>query len=225
MKKIVTGMIIIFVLGIFAMPHTAEAAYVNIYSLGPVFSPDSNNPSFPNKTYSTISIYGSVWMGAPSDAVNYWTGTTTQPIGIYGLGVPLASLGNNIGMYDLSFDYHFRTYDSASYDQFKAVITKGDYLWNNGTLIGGYSWGGLTRTGYESNDIQIAALQSSIYVAPASDYYLNFVLQTTGDTANASWGRFSDAKVQGVAVPEPMSLSLLGLGLLGAVGAGFRRKK
>jgi hypothetical protein len=65
---------------------------------------------------------------------------------------------------------------------------------------------------------------------PALDYYLNVVLDTGdsgilhpgSDSINPSWGTFSDFSVE--PIPEPTSMLLLGIGLIGLVGRRARKR-
>lgn len=233
MKKILICIaVLLFSVG-FAITRQAEAAFV--FNLPYVFSPDStldqliSGNTIPNGTVITNVAFhttgGSVNFGGGEGAHNFtsnpWPVGTSQPIGIYGMGFDLASLGNNIAIYKIQADGHFATYDDTSHDLFEAVITQGNYLWNGGTVMGGYTWGGSDRPGLETNNFNLTSI-ASVNVTPGSSYFLNIVLQTTGDTADPSWGRFSDVRVDGI-VPEPASMSLLGLGLLGLVRK-LRRK-
>jgi hypothetical protein len=223
-----TAILIMFI-GL-AIIDSAEAAIINVASLPRSFSTNSTNNALnvsggaliTDVTFNTGG--GSVWIGG-AESKN-WLETTSQPIGLYGMAFPLVSLGSNVGLYNIYSNTRFFTYDNASHDQFEAVITKGNNIWSGGTVIGGYTWGGLTRTGEESLDNGFPSpspLRASVYVTPASDYYLNIFLQTTGDTTEPSWGRFSEVGVEGIKTPEPASLSLLGLGLAGLLR--LRRKK
>lgn len=217
MRKIliVTAALVIF--AGFAMTVSAEAA-VFIPIGDSMFTPVIHRSSTGSNTYVTYSQWGSVWMGSSNQDANILE-TALQAAGTYGVGVPLSPLGL-MADYTVKFDYHFRTWDDASHDTFQAVITQGNYLWNGGTLIGGYTWGGNDRGGKETLDLQPATQQFSVSVTPASDYYLNVLLQTTGDNTKPSWGRFSDVAV---ATPEPATLAVFGLGAFGFFG--LKRKK
>jgi len=224
MKKIL-GMIII-VTFVVCLGGAAQAVILN--SLSPVFSPNSDfaDPGYtpPTTDDAYVSAFGSVWLAKPFNSADGFTylSTTAQAAGTYGVGASLASLGLSMGSYIVKFDYHLKTYDSSADDAFKVVITKGNYIWAGGTLAGGWTWGGTTEGGLETNDTPPSTVITvPIYVAVgALDYYLNVVLVTDKD--NASWGRFSDVSITNAPVPEPATMLLLGSGLAGL--AGLRRK-
>ncbi len=199
------------------MLNKAEAAFFEITNPifgGVTYSPDSNQAGQPTTTVS-VGPSGSVSIGMPTAE------SGSQPIGIYGVGVPLAPLGAAPG-YNLAFDINFATYDASDFDAFKAVITQGGYIWSGGSLIGGFSWGGADWPGIEFN-VDGWDTQSTVMVSPALDYYVNVVISTSIDTDYPSWGTFSDFSIQ--AIPEPTSILLLSIGLLGAIGAVRLKKK
>jgi hypothetical protein len=235
MKKFLLVIAAIVFCGSFITPKSAEAVFYPISDIdfnnstifGPTqFSPQSNQVGIPI-TAVKANQWGSVSFGG-GESASYAQGNTNQPIGIYGAGVPLAPLAAIVGYtpygYNVEFDVKFKTYDSSSYDRFMAVITKGNYYWAGGEVMGLYSWGGLNETGLEYyNDVNTITHLTTL-VTPGSDYYLNCILETTSDQQYPSWGRFSHFGVEPI-VPEPATLSLLGFGLLGLAGRKIRRTK
>jgi len=210
--------LVLLALGCFLVPQVAHATYYEITNaiFTIVYSPASNQAGQPT-TNVYVGPSGSVIVGTPTAEGD------SQPMGIFGVGVALAPLGGGITAYTINFGPNFSTYDSSAYDTFEAVITQGGYLWTAGSsLIGGYSWGGANYPGREDL-LGPFADQTTVVVTPASDYFLNIVLRTTEDTDYPSWGSFSDVRV--MPIPEPTTMLLLGSGILGLAGLGFRRKK
>lgn len=224
MKKTLISLVACVALGSLAMPNTAEAilAYEisNPIFGGVTYSPDANGPL---GTTVVLGGSGSVTIGSPSTLEG-----GAQPAGVFGVGVPLAPLGL-VPYYDLYFDLDFDTYDAENWDVFAAVVTETDYIWNCGTLVGGFEWGGDTEGGIEFN-IGGWEKQVSVPVTPATNYFLNVVLDTGSsgklhsgcDGDYPSWGTFSDVTV-GI-IPEPTSMLLLGIGLIGLAGGRVRKR-
>ena len=219
MKKLL--MAVVLMLSVATM---SDAAYVNIFNLPYVYSPNSDFSPFTSPTTDDafLNQYGSLWLGKAYDTLDTFVHpeSTTQAVGIYGVGAPLQS---TYGGYNLFFDYHLKTYDDATYDTFRVVVTESNYLWDGGTEVGGWTWGGPIVTTLQTADAA-PAFRGFVDVAGGSNYYLNAVLVTTSYTLAASWGRISDIAVEVVApVPEASAILLLGSGLVGLVG--YRRLK
>jgi hypothetical protein len=206
---------------------TNAAQAVGLTGLPTVFSPNSDASPYTAPTTDDVFIsqFNSVWLAKPFNSDDNFvypeSPNNIQAAGIYGVGASLASLPA-LGGYNVTFDYHLRTYDSSAYDTFRIAITEGGYLWNSGvSLVDQWLWGGASIGGLESFDTTPVITTFLGAGNLAVNDYLNVVLVTDG--LDTSWGRFSDISIVSAAVPEPATLLLLGAGLIGL--AGYSRKK
>jgi len=170
----------------------------------------------------------------------------TQLIQISGAGTLLPS-----GYPGWVINFHFNGYTwdsynatSGYYDIFAMVLSENNYYWNLGTnyhplethpdLILGFDpydptpdpsdsyWGG-EAYGDGILDSEDTDVTLAFNTDPANQYYLTFFMQTMEDEGYPSWGRITNLTV--TPTPEPTTLSLLGLGLVGLVGLRRRRRK
>jgi hypothetical protein len=122
-----------------------------------------------------------------------------------------------------------------------ASTTTSEYL---GTIAGPTSFGGGSRTTASSGSGDMVGVFVLMFVDVPSGYTSGSPLMDTSTYNNATfsslgvtpgtyawtWGSGANAdsftlKIGGAAVPEPATLGLLVLGLLGGAGAGFARRK
>lgn len=175
---------------------------------------NSNNP---HSGYFSANLAGGPYLGGQRQLMEK---------AILQLSYPL-----NLSGYEkikLSFWYNFFTFDNIAKDKF-SIYVKG----SDGSKLTLLTWGGdnspnLSSTGWTnwSTDGWVP-----VYYASGITYNLIFKLDTQNplsDYYNPSWGFVDDINVEGETssnspIPEPATMSLFGMGLLGLAGYGKRK--
>ncbi|MBU4377395.1 MAG: PEP-CTERM sorting domain-containing protein [Candidatus Omnitrophica bacterium] len=132
---------------------------------------------------------------------------------------------------DMSFWYNYFTWDYGEWDegQFYPYDDPGFSVWLDGSEIWSWSASSLDDEGGIDNAVDSTGWQQftftadnfrGLYYEEGSEIALWIYAGNTGDDEVPSWVYIDGERN---VIPEPMTMSLLGLGILGL--AGFRRKK
>ena len=127
----------------------------------------------------------------------------------------------------LNFDLSSVGYDYVKSATLMAYIRTGDYFSNSWHHYNLYQ-GAMNTTDQDSNPTGVSfdysGYQNGGWIT--YDVPMAWITSNNLDMSLRLWNAYADqVKLQVDVVPEPMSMSLLGIGLLGLVGARFRRKR
>lgn len=225
MKKIIVG----------AMVLVLSLLVQNAFAFTWTFTGDTNGISPETVTGLNVgnSNFGSPENGAQEMIIS--GAGTLLPAGFSNL---LVQFHSNLSTWD-TYNNKTDAEGGGYYDVFAIALSQQGLYWNlasttthplenNPGLIAstpdpkGFYWGGQNFLDHlletDNSDVN-----TNFNVDPTKQYYLSVFLQTRSDKELPSWGTISNLSVNEGIIPEPASLSLLGLGLLG-IALKKRRK-
>jgi len=170
---------------------------------------DNANPAQPGWTTSGL-VYAGTIGGVVSPTGNPYGVIVSSPLG----DSYIQRVVSTLNYQNISLQYYRRTYAAESVDRFIASWSLDGSNWTNLESVSPTTnWGPVT---FNLSGLNPAVNNSSFYVRFKMDNK-NLVLGLL------DYGLLDNVQVSGDVIPEPTTMSLLGLGLLGVLG--LKRRK